>query len=198
MLIHITPRLYQPFLDVSEPKLERIELPELDRVLTPNRDFIIRAPHANKKMLVACPKREEKQIGLCFKVDNYISTFTMNAQWRALDGTTLNHVVQYNLEDSDFDTTSDDIFLWGRLINGAGHFGNRTPAALRVFSPHQLRPTMEIVPLNFHLHATDTRDSRGIILERQQSLTMPTIERHRLLNRHNQQRGLFSHSIHYS
>ncbi|MGR5296854.1 DUF6012 family protein [Vibrio mediterranei] len=198
MLIHITPRLYLPFVSVAKPKLERIELPELDRVLTADRDFTVRTPYANEKMLVACPKREKKQVGLCFMADNSIDTFTMNAHWRAFDGSTLNHIVQYSLEDSEFDTVSDDIFLWGRLINGAGHFGNRTPTALRVFSPHQLRPTMEIVPLSFHLHAHDIRDNRGIILERRQSLSMPTIERNRLLSRHNQQRGMFSEAVCFS
>lgn len=173
MLIHVTPRIYSGknnrYVDVS---LVELEIPEFGLSLRGGEHVVGRKPYPNKFYTVACRKKGRAAVeGLLFEITGRVKDFTVTARWALEAEMVVQHVVKYHVLDEDFDTVTDGMVLWQ----------SRWPASARHCTPASYQPRMDVFSDNgrkgdFH----DTVNASGIVLMRNETFNIPTIEKGRL------------------
>lgn len=189
MLIHITPQFYVP---VEVPFVifacEMVDLTiKQIGVAMAKKDIVTRQPFSNKRYWVGSRSGSRKAlIGVLFEVPGYIDAFTVCVRWAINGEYLISHKIEYIVLDRDFDAVSDRMVLWYSSRNANREYALRWPNSV-VGSPADEQPRMEIFdPVTFGIsaktRAQDSVNSKGIVLERVESLPMHTIESERLIS----------------
>jgi hypothetical protein len=176
MLLHITPRLFSVYKVVD---LLDLEIEPLGIRLVGGKDLATRRPFRNKLYSVACRKQGQKAInGILIETASPIDEFRYVARWAVEASLVVTHKVDYRIVDRDFDAASDYMILWHGCREELGGWSNRSAGAQR-------QPAMEVKLLSgkWIENRRDIYDCQtGLIMERNESLAMPTIERERILS----------------
>jgi hypothetical protein len=176
MLLHIRPRLFSPFRYVT-----LVDLEIAGTKLVGGVDLTARRPYANKRYAVACRKVGQKAIdGILVETDQKIDEFRMVARWAVDAEMCVQHTVFYRVLDHEFDAASDSKLLWHAW---AGEWDNRTPTEMMFSAPIRTEPRMDIFP-RLDLQRTtckDHVDESGLIVAREETFSMPSIEPRRIL-----------------
>jgi hypothetical protein len=116
MLIHISPRFYNPYSDVNA-EIHSVDIPEFNLSLKGGVDIVTRKPFPNKTMQIVCRKIGRKAInGLFLETNEIVENFTLIAKWMVNDNI-CTHQVHMHIVDKDFDAATDCIMLWGGFFN---------------------------------------------------------------------------------
>jgi hypothetical protein len=204
MLLHIRPRIYCPFVDKANHqlavKLVELTLEPLGIYLRDGIELATGRPYPNKGYIVACRRQRSRKAsdGILIETDRPTGDLIYTAKWAVDAELVVTHRIQYRLLDQDFDAATDAATLWcaWSAFNGKdwpGPWPDRRPAWVRGLVDLAVEPCMQIrsPTENERLEAdrekashqnqlTDTLDEDGIIIERREIFSMPTIERERL------------------
>jgi len=190
MLIHITPKLFRPaeLAFIRKCILSEIHISELDMTLKHGIDIDTRKPYPNKNYFVGCRKVGKKAIdGLFIESPTHLSSFTVISKWLLDDERTVIHQTNYQVVDDEFDTVSDSMMLWHATCESLGNWGSRIPNNMKPSSseniqdvaPVNLQPRMDLLPAKRKGEFEDQISSDGIICNRKEIFTLPTIEKGR-------------------
>lgn len=191
MLLHITPKLYQPSERFHSATLVDIRIPELGLVLREGKDLVARTPYADKHYLVASRKHGRKSVtGLFIEAQAGVHEFTVTTRWALNAEHLLTHTVEYSMLDSECDAASDNMLLWGNLHPTHGGWRSRWPAVARNWTSSTHAPQMDSYPATVtrYKREGDVRDQLndlGIIVNRFQRFQLPSLERGRVVMRNN-------------
>jgi hypothetical protein len=180
MLLHIRPRLFSPFRNIS---LIDLQIKPLGIDLVGGEDLVTRRPYPNKHYAVACRKRGHKAIdGILIETESFVSELFYTARWAVEGELCVTHFVDYKILDHDFDAASDQMLLWRACCKELGGWSSRMPSGAERKSPMVVEPMMEVVAENVARHrlSEDAVES-GWIMRRREIFVMPTIERERIL-----------------
>lgn len=185
MLIHLSPRLYVGGVPPDLCALLDLRIDALDLHLRNGKELVVRKPYPNKDYLVACRKTGQKAInGIFVESPESLSSFTLVARWAMGAETVATHQVQYVVLDTDFDAVTDNMMLWNGLIGDSQDFQSRLPEELVGCAPVKWQPRMDLHPeLGRAGEVVDTISEEGIITERKEVFSLPTVERERLLGK---------------
>ncbi|ECY2548832.1 hypothetical protein F6853_10550 [Salmonella enterica] len=183
MLIHLTPRYYAKYSDVQVDIID-VEIPQLKLVLKANVDIVIRTPFPNKNYKVVCRKIGRKAInGILIEVEGMFKDFTVITRW-AVNGEISRHETYYHVSDDEFDTVTEEDFLWSGFFN--------TPYRARCKEIENggtlVKRQSAMVTLINDLNSNDDDnywtynkvDSEGIVRFRAEYINLPTVERERI------------------
>jgi hypothetical protein len=179
MLLHIRPKLYAPW---RTPVMVRVvEIRELGLRLD-DRSVTERQPYPHKDCWVVCRKSGRKAIdGLLIETDRPVDYFHVHTEWLIKDYV-VSHSVEYRILDHDFGAASDNIMLWRGTSKELGGWPSRIPRSLISSSAPKFRePSMAFFEEEANKPDTEDRVVDGIITERRQIFSMPTLERERLV-----------------
>lgn len=192
MLIHLSPRLYLAFRNETPAvDLVDITIAELGIHLKGGIDLTTRRPYPNKNYVVACKKVGQKAIdGILIETQDHIDKFTLVARW-AINASPIlrTHRVEYTVLDSEHDTISESMVLWYAACASLGGWGSRWPEALAYPAPVHAQPRMDLWPVEQGgaerkgRELVDVLAPNGLIVERSEKFSLPTIERGRLSSR---------------
>ncbi|WP_375751568.1 DUF6012 family protein [Vibrio sp. HN007] len=202
MLLHLVPQIINRYKEV-ELSLVDVQIPELNVVLTADKDLVVRRPFPNKTYFVACRKTGRKAMhGLFLEVDKQLKSFTVITRWNAKSaywepetGKTLTHQINYTVADSDFDAISDD----HTLLYGQFEFESRWLIDFTVDPPVNTQPRMDVLVCEYHSRGENIslKDEYegSMMVKRVEDITIPTIETERLMKRgmHNSRLPAFEH-----
>jgi hypothetical protein len=180
MLLHIRPRLYSPFRDVS---LIDLEIEPFGMRLVGGEDLKTGRPYPNKCYAVACRKKGHKAFdGILIESEAFIKKFRCTARWAIEADSVVTHRVDYKILDRKFDAASDSMMFWHACCAELGGWSNRFPPGAERSIPLVSQPMMEVVPES----ADRRRASQDVvegewIVSRRECFAMPTIERGRIL-----------------
>jgi len=183
MLLHITPQFYGPFRQVEILDL-RLEPFGLNLGM---RDLAARRPYPNKHFVVACRRAGGRKAfdGMLIETRNHVEEFQYVARWvvnRSFLGV---HEVHYKVLDRDFDAASDNMTLWSACCESLGGWSNREPSWAEDQAPVRAEPKTEVKAGRLQRQGVfeDIRDEQsGWIACRRETLSMPTLERERILS----------------
>jgi len=186
MLIHITPRIFGN-RDFEPCQLVDLNCAELGLALKANVELMARRPYPNKNYLVACRKRGQKAMqGFLIERPDPVREFTVVTRWAVAAWHVATHRVRYIVLDDDYDTISDNIVLWYGMSDGLGGWESRWPKQYEDIAPVSLQPTMEVTPRMKHRReCVDVINDDGFLVERNETLYLPTLERARVINMEN-------------
>lgn len=182
MRLHLVPKILNKYADVTA-ELVRIDIPEIGLILEGDKDVVTRRPYPNKQYQVACRKKGSKAItGIFVEVDEHLSHFTVETLWNLKGpGRELNalvHRVLYTVADRDFGAISDDHVL----LHGRDNFKPRAIGRIEADRPVDSQPRMDVI-FDHGEHGrgviadiTDKYLSSGVLVERDERITVPTIE----------------------
>lgn len=184
-LIHITPRIIvEPGVDVE---ILDVTIEQLGLSLRGNTHLRTSRPFPNADTVSACRISAEKdQAGIFITQCGPCDQFQVISRWR-VEGQIHQHRVNYFVLDADYDAISDDMVIWGAMSNRLGGWHNRWPEDMQPQTPLIRRPRMErrrnldALP-HPHRRALDILDGQGRLLERVESVFMPTLEHPRVAN----------------
>jgi hypothetical protein len=177
MLLHIRPRFYSYFKNVS---LIDLEIEPFGLRLIGGEDLATRRPYPNKWYAVACRKTGSAAIdGILIECPKFIDEFKWKARWAVEAEFAVVHHVTCRVIDQEFDAVSDDAVLWYGTMSG---WSDRRPVKDDI--PLVIQPVMELDPdrVDTRRSATDYVED-GQIVSRYQQMHMPTIEPGRILER---------------
>lgn len=163
---------------------------KLKLVLTGSRDLATRRPYPNKNYLVGCRKLGQKAIdGIFIETQQHLWAFTTIARWAVNADAVVSHRTNYIVLDEDFDAVSDNMTLWYATDEGLGSWGTRWPECAKSLIPASSEPRMDIWPVNMggaksEGDVNDILARNGLIIERNETFKIPTIERDRLFGKH--------------
>lgn len=179
MLLHIRPRLYCPFRNVA---LIDLEIEPLGVHLRGGLDLKVGRPYPNKWYSVACRKIGRLALdGILIETPGRVDQFSWRARWAVEADLVITHSVECRVIDHDFDAASDSMMLWHACCEELGGWSNRVPEISRD-APLICEPVMEVVAGSVNARRSAKDVIRGNwIVERSQALSMPTIERGRIL-----------------
>jgi hypothetical protein len=180
MLLHIRPRLFSPFKNIS---LIDLDLMPFGIHLVGGGDLTTRRPYPNKHYAVACRKRGHKAFdGILVETERFVNELFYIARWAVEGELCVTHSVDYKVLDHDFDAASDCSMLWFGCCDELGGWGSRMPPRGEERIPMVVEPMMEVVAKNVARRRVceDTVES-GWIMRRHEIFVMPTIERERIL-----------------
>ncbi len=180
MLLHIRPRLYSPFRNVS---LIDLEIEPLGVALVGGRDLRTGRPYPNKHYAVACRKQGHKAIdGILIESEAFIEEFRYTARWAVEAELVVTHRVDYKVLDKEFDAASDSMILWHACCGELGGWSSRMPTQTERSVPVATEPVMEVVPRTVdRRRVSEDVVEAGRIVSRHECFAMPTIERERIL-----------------
>lgn len=187
MLIHITPRFFTGNHAIPV-QLVDVAIEPLGLVLRDGEDLAMRQPFPNKRIYVACRKGGRKAMnGLLIDTGAVrIKEFEVVTRWAVFAGDVVVHRVKHVVLDEEFDAVSTDMVLWHAMCESLGGWEPRTPALPDNASPATHMPRMAIMPEDRDQRTGDVVDklnAAGIIKERIEVFSMPTIQAGRLQNR---------------
>jgi Family of unknown function (DUF6012) len=180
MLLHIRPRLFSRY----HVALIDFEVSPLGLHLAGGVDLATRRPYPNKWYSVACRKLGNKAIdGILIETGQRLDEWRTTARWAVEASSVVTHRVQYKLLDHDFDAASDKMEFWCACCAELGGWSNRWPHGTKWLPSMACEPVMEIEPgsMQQQRSSKDTIDVRsGWIIAREDTFSMPTIERERI------------------
>jgi hypothetical protein len=182
MRLHLVPKIFNKYADVTA-ELVSVEVPEIRLTLVAGIDIVTRRPYPNKAYHVACRKKGRKAItGLFVDVEEHLANFTVSTTWKVNKKDTLVHKVIYTVADRDYGAVTDDHVL----INGFRSFQCRSIGRLEIEAPVHTQPRMDVI-FDGGAHSRDGSvdilgfySSTGMLIERHERITVPTIEVERL------------------
>lgn len=186
MLIHVTPRIYNPYSNIPAQLID-VSIPELGLVLRNGHELALRRPLPNKRFLVACRMTRQKAInGILIRPSSPITSFTVVTRWEVQEEVVTHHV-DYRVLDSDHTFVSDAMLLWYGTGKGLGDFSSRWPAShYQGIPPVHAQPRMDVVdPARWGgerkgVQVQDWAGEDGLIKRREECFYMPTLEIDRL------------------
>lgn len=178
MLIHLRPRCFSPFENVA---LVDLRIRELGLHLIGGRELTTRRPYPNKRYAVACAKVGRKAVdGLFMETSAAVSSFTAIIRWAIEAEFVATHIVEYEILDSRFDAVSENMTAWHRT----SQWEDRRPAPQATRNAGE--PRMEIVGKDGAVEkdgvSTQKDPVSGYIIWRRERLSMPTIQKERMVN----------------
>lgn len=187
MLLHLVPKLYLAH-GARDLAVELVDLTiePFGMVLQGGRDLTARKPYPNKNYLVGCRKAGQKAInGVLVELSKPVTTLSTITRWSVDAEVVLTHRVERQILDADFDLISDDMLLWYGTSESLGGWSSRWPKDMAPGAPGDLQPRMdlwapEMGGLPQQVWRRD-RVEKGVILERAESIAIPTLESGRLL-----------------
>ena len=181
MLLHIRPRLFSRY----HAALVDLEVSPLGLHLAGGVDLATRRPYPNKWYAVACRKLGTKAMdGILIETTARLDELHVTARWAVEASTVVTHRVHYKVLDHDFDAASDSTQFWFACCAELGGWSDRWPGGVRWRPSMAYEPMMEVEPglTNQQRSSKDTIDVRsGWILAREETFSMPTIERERII-----------------
>jgi hypothetical protein len=181
MLLHIRPRFFTQY----QVELIDLEISPLGLHLRGGVDLATRRPYPNKWFAVACRKLGTKAIdGILIETPKRLDELHMTARWAVEASMVVTHRVHYKLLDHDFDAASDRTLFWRACGAELGGWSDRCPHGTKRLPSMACEPVMEVEPgsMNQQRSSRDILDIRsGFIIAREDTLSMPTIERERIL-----------------
>lgn len=182
MLIHLCPSLYSYSVDGLVSLLD-VTSDELGVSLRGGVHLDARRPFPNKRYLVACRKTGQKALcGFLIDAPAWLWEFTVVTRWHNhTHDQVMTHRVHYRVLDDMHDAVSDKMVLWLGYQDEECHFKNRTPEDYG--APCTEQPCMEVVARMKRPSTTYDAavDRYGCILERSESLRIPSIEKERII-----------------
>ena len=187
MLIHITPRFFTGDYKIPVQLVDVIVEP-LGLVLRDGVDLVMRQPFPNKRFYVACRKVGRKAInGLLIDTGAVrINEFEVVTRWAVFAGDVVTHRVKHVVLDEEFDAISTNMVLWHAMCESLGGWESRMPLLPANASPASHMPRMAIMPEDRNQRTGDVvgrLNAAGIIEERREVFSMPTIQSGRLQDR---------------
>lgn len=180
MLLHIRPRFFTRY----QVALIDLEISPLGLHLRGGVDLATRRPYPNRWYAVACRKLGTKAMdGILIETGGRLDELDMTARWAVEASKAVTHRVHYKLLDHDFEAASDRTLFWHACGEELGGWTNRWPGGTRHPYPMMYEPRMEVDPAlsGQQRMSRDIIDSRsGWIIAREESFSMPTIERERI------------------
>lgn len=185
MLLHVTPKLYQPAERFHTACLVDIVIPQLGLHLREGKDLVARTPYPNKHYLVAGRKYGRKSVaGIFIESPTNIRTFTVTTRWAVSAEFLLKHSVEYTILGTDCDAASDNMMLWGNLHRSHGGWPCRWPSVAKEWAPNTHAPQMDTYKSKCG-DVCDKHNEHGVIVERFERFQIPTLERERVVMRNN-------------
>lgn len=187
MLIHITPRFYTGNYPIPL-QLVDVTVEPLGLVLRDGVDLVMRQPFSNKRIYVASRKAGRKAMNGLF-IDTgtaRVKEFEVITRWAVFADDVVTHRVKHVVLDDEFDAVSTEMALWHAMCESLGGWESRMPALPANASPASHMPRMAIMPDDRDQRTGDVVDKlngAGIVTERLEVFTMPTIQPERLQNR---------------
>lgn len=186
MLIHIAPRFYTGNYAIPV-QLVDVTIEPLGLVLREGVDLAMRQPFPNKRLYVACRKVGRKGMnGLLIDTGAVpIKEFDVVTRWAVFADDVVTHRVQHVVLDDEFDAVSTDMALWHAMSESLGGWESRMPALPQNASPATHMPRMAIMSEDRAQRTGDVVDKlnrSGMITERREVFSMPTIQPERLQN----------------
>ena len=181
MLIHVVPQLYLPIHGpFTRVRLLSAAIPETGWQHEESALYVGR-PYPNKGYRVGCASKPAKAaLGLLVETDTFMPRYTTIMEWE-VDGVTVKHIVEHTVLDTEHDAVSDLMVL----RYGSDEWQSRYPNIYHDKSPLMVQPVADILPaaLGGTVRGGDTQDTiggNGLIQERLERFSVPTIERWRL------------------
>lgn len=176
MLIHITPRLFLPCGNFAQ--LIDLTVDELGLVLGEGKDLATRRPYPNKKYLVGCRKIGRKAVAGCLiETEQPVRSYTTITRWALNAEDILTHRVHHIVLDDEFDAVTDNMLLW----HGTSNWSSRWPECAAGLIPANAQPRMDAEPnMRRQGDFEDVISHNGLIVYRDETFRVPTIERGRL------------------
>lgn len=200
MLIHITPRFYTGNYAIPV-QLVDVTIEPLGLVLRDGVDLAMRQPFPNKRIYVACRKVGRKGVnGLLIDTGAVrINEFEVVTRWAVFADDVVTHRVKHVVLDEEFEAVSTDMVFWRAMCESLGGWESRMPAMPANASPASHMPSMAIMPEDGGRRTGDVVDKlnrAGIITERREVFSLPTIQPGRLRNvRLDDRLPLFEHAF---
>jgi hypothetical protein len=186
MLLHITPKLYQPAERFHTACLVDIVIPQLGLHLREGKDLVAKTPYPDKHYLVAGRKYGRKSVtGIFIEAPDKIRTFTATTRWAVSAEYLLTHSVEYDILGADCDAASDNMMLWGNLHHSHGGWPCRWPDVAKDWVPNTHAPQMDTYKSNRGGDVRDKHNEHGLIVERFERFVIPALERERVIMRNN-------------
>lgn len=187
MLIHITPRFFTGNYAIPV-QLVDVTVEPLGFVLRDGVDLAMCQPFPNKRIYVARRKVGRKAMnGLLIDTGAVrIKEFEVITRWAVFAGDVVTHRVKHVVLDEEFDAVSTDMTLWRATCESLGGWESRMPALPENAYPASHEPCMAIMPEDRGRRTgdvSDKLDGAGMIKERHEVFSMPTIQPARLHNR---------------
>lgn len=187
MLIHITPRFYTGNYAIPV-QLVDVTVEPLGLVLRDGVDLVMRQPFPNKRIYVASRKAGRKAMnGLLIDTGTArVKEFEVITRWAVFADDVVTHRVKHVVLDDEFDAVSTEMALWHAMCESLGGWESRMPALPANASPASHMPRMAIMPDDRDQRTGDVVDKlngAGMVTERLEVFTMPTIQPERLQNR---------------
>jgi len=179
MLIHLTPQFYTCELSGPYVGLVDLQIDELDISLRAGQHLATRRPHPNKRYVVGCRKTGTKAIsGILIETAQPVPTFTVVARWAIAAEIVVTHRVQYVVLDDEFDAVTDRMQLW--YPKSSWGFASRLPEVHKESVPCEAQPRMQLQEDPPKAGVIQDIVAGGIISERTEAFSLPTVERARL------------------
>lgn len=183
MLIHLTPRYYSKYSDVQVDVID-VEIPEFKLLLKANIDVVIRTPFRNKNYKVVCRKKGRKAVnGIIIEINDIVQNFTVITRW-AVNGEISRHETYYHVNDNEFDSVTEENFLWNGFYNTPYRNRCKEIKERDVLIKRQSTMVTLVGDINSNDNDSDwtfnTVDKQGIVRFRAEYITLPTVERERL------------------
>lgn len=180
MLLHIRPRFFTRY----QVALIDLEISPLGLHLRGGVDLATRRPYPNRWYAVACRKLGTKAVdGILIETGGRLDELDMTARWAVEASRAVTHRVHYKLLDHDFEAASDRTLFWHACGAELGGWSDRCPDGTGHRSPTVFEPRMEVDPKlsSQQRWSRDIIDIRsGWIIAREETFSMPTIERERI------------------
>lgn len=180
MIYHVIPKIFNTFVD-ADINLIDVSVPEMYLHLQSNRDIIARKPRPNKCYSVACRKKGRKAINGILLEHERLNKFTVTTRWALNADIVLEHIVNFQILDDDFECVSADPTKWYATRGG---YSSRCPERHQNAVPCKLQPRMDVAKKSQRDYGRegDIKDfyQNGILVKRIENYSVPTIEQSRL------------------
>ncbi|MGS0621235.1 DUF6012 family protein [Xanthomonas oryzae] len=199
MLIHLTPKFYQPHRQDLTVDLVDLTVAELALNLIGGGDLTTRRPYPNKHYLVGCRKIGQKAVsGLLIKAEGHVPHYTVTTRWAVGAERLVSHVVRYQVLDDDFDCVTDEMTTW--YASATLGWPSRWPVQDALHkAPCHAAPRMDLKD-----DSRSTSDfpqvhdtwSDGWLVRREESFTLHTVQLERLYSGcHEDRMPLLAHAF---
>jgi len=182
MLLHITPRFLTCKVSGPDCEIVDVRIPELGLFLRGGLDIASRTPYPNRRLLAASRKTNGKALdGILIETAGAVKEFTTISRWAVKAQLLVTHRVRYILKDQKEQAASDNMLLWPAAYWSKREWGARDLIAPTDWTPSNTQPRMDFAQgSDRHGEILDIIVT-GIVIERRETIHLPTIERARLV-----------------
>ena len=164
-----------------------VEIPEIKLKLNGETDLTVGTPYPNKLYNVAYRKGARKFMnGLLIESPVFLSEFTVIITWKIGSFKDITHTIKYTVSDSEMAAVTDSHMLLGPIHESFGEWTPRPLIGLESEPPVNSSPRMDFLT-NEKKHSRgdvvnliDSYSPDGVISNRDEFITVPTVEIERL------------------